>query len=146
MHLLALPFRAKPKKRAVFWATRDASEEEVPPSFLEPLYRFYGKLLEYAVGLTAASRPKQAGADEYVRNYVAWGVSPRCAQHLIMGARAAALLEGRPAPEVQDVRDMALPVMRHRILPNYNALGEGLTAADIVAHLLDEVREPVAAR
>jgi MoxR-like ATPase len=99
-------------------------------------------VLEYAVALTTASRPKGPTADDYVRNYVAWGVSPRCTQHLVMAAKGAAILEGRPSPEVRDVRDMARAVLRHRVLPNYNALGEGLTSSDIVNHLLDAVREP----
>ncbi len=103
-------------------------------------------VLEYAVSLTRASRPKDPGADKYVRNYVNWGVGPRCTQHLVMAARSAAILDGRPSPEVRDVREMAPPVMRHRILPNYNALGEGLDAGDIVEHLLESVGEPVSAR
>ncbi len=99
-------------------------------------------VLEYAVSLTTSSRPVSEEADSFVRNYVAWGVGPRGTQHLVMAAKAAAILDGRPAPEIADVRDMALPVMRHRILPNYNALGEGLDAGDIVGHLLKSVGEP----
>ena len=102
-------------------------------------------VLEYAVNLTTASRPKDAGADAYVRNYVAWGVGPRGTQHLVTASKAAAILDGRPSPEVEDVRAMALPVLRHRILPNYNALGEGIDAANIVAHLLEHAHEPAAA-
>jgi MoxR-like ATPase len=101
-------------------------------------------VLAYAVSLTTATRPKQPGASDYVQRYVAWGVGPRGAQHLVTAAKAAALLDGRPAPEARDVREMALPVLRHRIIPNYNALGEGLASADIVAHLLESVQEPSA--
>ncbi len=103
-------------------------------------------VIEYAVSLTTASRPKDPAADEYVRNYVSWGVGPRCTQHLVMAAKASAILDGRAAPEVRDIREMALPVLRHRILPNYNALGEGLDSTDIVNHLLATVGEPVRAR
>ena len=103
-------------------------------------------VLEYAVSITTASRPKDPAADEYVRNYVSWGVGPRCTQHLVMAAKATAILDGRPAPEIRDVREMALPVLRHRILPNYNALGEGLDATDIVNHILSTVGEPVGVR
>ncbi len=102
-------------------------------------------VLAYAVALTRASRPSDPEADEYVRNYVSWGVGPRCSQHLLTAARAAALLDGRPAPEVRHVRAMALPVLRHRILPNYNALGEGLDSRNVIEHLLEVVREPVGA-
>jgi MoxR-like ATPase len=102
-------------------------------------------VLDYAVSLTTASRPKGQYADTYIRNYVSWGLSPRCTQHLVTAARAAAVLDGRPSPEISDVREMALPVMRHRILLNYNALGEGLSSSDIVKHLLESVREPAVA-
>ena len=101
-------------------------------------------VLEYAVALTTASRPKDAGASEYVKRYVAWGAGPRATQHLVTAAKAAALLDGRPAPEAGDLRRMALPVLRHRIIPNYNALGEGITADSIVTHLLKQVAEPAA--
>lgn len=99
-------------------------------------------VLEYAVALTTATRPKDPAAGDYVRNYVSWGVGPRCTQHLIMAAKALAILDGRPSPEVRDVREAALPVMQHRVLPNYNALGEGIDSADIIKHLLANVREP----
>ncbi len=102
-------------------------------------------VLEYVVSMTTATRPRDASADDFVRNYVGWGVGPRGTQHLVTAAKALALVEGRPAPEVRDVREMALPVLRHRIVPNYNALGEGIDAGDIVKHLLDKVREPAGA-
>jgi len=99
-------------------------------------------VLEYAVSLATATRPKSESADDYVRRYVAWGVGPRATQHLITASKAAALLDGRPAPEVRDVRSMTLPVLRHRVIPNYNALGEGLDSADILHHLREAVKEP----
>ncbi|MBI2191259.1 MAG: MoxR family ATPase [Planctomycetes bacterium] len=97
-------------------------------------------VLEYAVSLVSASRPKSDAATDFVRRYVAWGAGPRATQHLVTASKASALLEGRPSPEPQDVRDLALPVLRHRIIPNYNALGEGLDAGRIVEHLLEAVR------
>ena len=93
-------------------------------------------VLQYAVNLTTASRPTSDAADDYVRNYVNWGVGPRGTQHLVTAAKAAAILDGRPSPEISDVQDMALPVMRHRIVPNYNALAEDIDASEIVKHLL----------
>jgi len=101
-------------------------------------------VLEYAVALTAASRPKDAGASDYVKKYVAWGAGPRATQHLVTAAKAAALLDGRPAPEASDLRRVALPVLRHRVIPNYNALGEGITPDAIVSHILKHVAEPAA--
>jgi MoxR-like ATPase len=102
-------------------------------------------VLEHAVGITTASRPKDTSADEFVSKYVAWGAGPRATQHLVTAAKASALLDGRPAPEISDLNRVAAPVLRHRIIPNYNALGEGIEADDIVKHLLEKVGEPVAA-
>ena len=103
-------------------------------------------VLEHAVALTTASRPKDSSADDYVRRYVAWGAGPRATQHLVTAAKASALLDGRPSPEAGDLHNMAVPVLRHRIIPNYNALGEGIESDAIVRHLLETVREPAATR
>jgi MoxR-like ATPase len=97
------------------------------------------QVLQTAVALVRASRPAEKGASEYVRRYVAWGAGPRATQHLVTAAKARALLRDRPSPEVEDVVSVALPVLRHRIIPNYNALGEGLDASDIVRHLREKV-------
>jgi MoxR-like ATPase len=102
-------------------------------------------VLEHAVAITTASRPKDESADDFIRKYVAWGAGPRATQHLVTAAKAAALLDGRPTPEVSDINRIAGPVLRHRIIANYNALGEGIEADDIIEHLLENVREVVAA-
>jgi MoxR-like ATPase len=100
-------------------------------------------VLEYAVHVTAASRPKNGSADDYVKRYVAWGAGPRATQHLVTAAKAVAVLDGRPTPEAKDVRAMAVPVLRHRIIANYNALAEGIDSGVIVKHLIETVAEPV---
>ena len=102
-------------------------------------------VLAYAVGLTSASRPKSEQATDFVKQFVAWGAGPRATQHLVTAARAAALLDGRPAPEVADIQRLAVAVLRHRIIPNYNALAEGLDAGAIVQQLLETVGEPAVA-
>ena len=142
-----LQIAARPPRMSIPDMQGVATAEEFH-SFVEVIERapVSKHVLEYAVSLTTASRPKDSSADEYVRNYVSWGVGPRCTQHLVTAAKASAILDGRPAPEVRDIREMALPVLRHRIIPNYNALGEGLDSTDIVKHLLASVGEPVGAR
>ncbi len=100
-------------------------------------------VLGYAVALTKATRPKDEAADDYIRRYVSWGAGPRATQHLVVAAKARAVLDGRPAPEIHDVKAVTLPVLRHRIIANYNALGEGLEAAEILEHLLETVSEPL---
>ena len=97
-------------------------------------------VLDYALRLVQASRPGAAGSDDYVRKYVAWGAGPRASQNFVRAARALALLRGQPAASAQEVRDLALPILRHRIIPNYNATGEGIAADAIVTHLLDTVK------
>jgi MoxR-like ATPase len=97
-------------------------------------------VLEQAVALCTASRPKNGSADDYVRRYVAWGAGPRATQHLVTAAKAWALLDGRPAPEVSDLKRVAVPVLRHRLIPNYNALGEGIESEAIVKHLVETLK------
>jgi MoxR-like ATPase len=102
-------------------------------------------VLEQAVAITTASRPKDPSADDFIRKYVAWGAGPRATQHLVTAAKASALLDGRPTPEISDLKRVAAPVLRHRIIPNYNALGEGVEADTIIKHLLAEAAEPAVA-
>jgi len=102
-------------------------------------------VLEHAVAITTASRPKDPTADDFIRKYVAWGAGPRATQHLVTAAKASALLDGRPTPEISDLKRVAAPVLRHRIIPNYNALGEGVATDAIIKHLLEEAAEPAVA-
>ncbi|MCU0607608.1 MAG: MoxR family ATPase [Candidatus Edwardsbacteria bacterium] len=94
------------------------------------------EVVAYAVGLARASRPTDPGAPAWVREYVAWGAGPRASQYLILGAKAAAILDGRLAPSLDDVRRMALPVLRHRIITNFNAEAAGVDSVEIVNRLL----------
>jgi MoxR-like ATPase len=102
-------------------------------------------VLEHAVAITTASRPKDPSSDDFIRKYVAWGAGPRATQHLVTAAKASALLDGRPTPELSDLNRIAAPVLRHRIIANYNALGEGIEADAIIKHLLENVGEREAA-
>ena len=96
-------------------------------------------VLDYILRFVHASRPTAPPSDDYVRKYVAWGAGPRASQNFTRAARALALLRGNPAASVEEVRDVALPVLRHRVIPNYNATGEGIGVDQIVRHLLDSV-------
>jgi len=99
-------------------------------------------VLEYAVDLARASRPSGDKQNTFVNEYVEWGAGPRASQYLVLGAKTLALLDGRPSPSCDDVRSIAKPVFEHRILPNYKAAGEGITAAQIIDTLLKNVKEP----
>jgi len=96
-------------------------------------------VLDAVLKLVHASRPDSGLADDYIKNYVAWGAGPRASQNIIRAAKALALLRGNPAATLEEVRDMARPVLRHRVIPNYNATGEGITAEQIVEHLLEKL-------
>jgi len=99
-------------------------------------------VLEYAARLARASRPDQSGTSELVQRYVRWGAGPRAGQALVLGAKAHAFLAGRPAVTPGDIRRVAHPVLRHRILPNFAAEAEGVTPEQIVDALLDRVPVP----
>jgi MoxR-like ATPase len=94
----------------------------------------------YAVKLCGASRPADSRATKFIKDYVAWGAGPRGSQNLVRAAKAKALLEGRAAPTIDDVRTLAAPVLRHRILPNHRAVGDGVGADRIIEQLLTDVR------
>jgi MoxR-like ATPase len=98
--------------------------------------------MEYAVDLARSSRPNARGADAFVNEYVEWGAGPRASQYLVLGAKALALLQGKPSPSCEDVRAVSMCVLQHRIIPNYKATGEGVTSADIIQRLVKTVREP----
>jgi MoxR-like ATPase len=94
-------------------------------------------VVEYAVTLASASRPGRDRAPDFVSNYLSYGAGPRASQYLILGAKARAALDGRLTPLIEDVNAVATPVMRHRIVPNFNADAEGVTPVDIINRLLD---------
>jgi MoxR-like ATPase len=96
-------------------------------------------VLSAILNLVQASRPDSDAADDFIKKYVAWGAGPRASQNLTRAAKALALLRGNPAASIAEVREVAAPVLRHRLIPNYNATGDGITAEDIVNHLLEQL-------
>jgi MoxR-like ATPase len=99
-------------------------------------------LIRYAVRLTAASRPQQTNAPAFVNDWVSWGAGTRAGQFLVLGSKARALLQGRTHVSAADIRTLAAPVLRHRILVNYRAEAEGKNVETIVLRLLEAVQEP----
>ena len=97
---------------------------------------------EYAVRLARATRPNSPDAPTYIKNYVEWGAGPRASQYLILGAKCLALLKGKSAPSAEEVKQVAMPVLQHRVIPNYNAAGEDLTSRHIVKWVLEHVDQP----
>jgi MoxR-like ATPase len=96
-------------------------------------------VVEYAVRLSAASRPKDPSAPEFVKKYLNWGSGPRAAQYLILGAKANAVLKGNTHASIEDVRRVARSVLRHRVSLNFNALADKFTDVEMVDRLLKEI-------
>jgi MoxR-like ATPase len=99
-------------------------------------------VIEFVARLVRATRPKDPTAPEFVRNMVDWGAGPRAGQFLIQGGKAMAALDGRFSVAVDDIKKVAVPVLRHRIATNFQAQAEGKTSEDIIALLLQHVSEP----
>ncbi|MEW6322032.1 MAG: MoxR family ATPase [Acidobacteriota bacterium] len=99
-------------------------------------------VLRYALALVRASRPKSPGCPETVKKWVAFGASVRAAQFLVLGAKARALTSGRYHVSFEDVRGLAHPVLRHRILTNFHAQSEGVTSDQLIDRLLESVPSP----
>jgi len=96
-------------------------------------------ITSYAVRLVRATRVGSGEEVEPAKEYLAWGAGPRAAQYLIRGAKTRALLDGRPTPDLEDIRRLALPVLRHRLVSNFHAEAENITRDRIVGMILDEV-------
>jgi len=95
-------------------------------------------VIETAVKLVRNTRPQEEGVPDYVKDWIRWGAGPRASQYLILGAKTRAVLDGRYTPAVEDIRAVAMPVLRHRIVTNFNAEADGVDAAQIVGKLVEE--------
>ena len=93
-------------------------------------------VLEYAVGLAGKTRPGRERATDTVNAYLSWGAGPRASQYLVVGAKVNAALNGKFSPDIEDVKAVATPILRHRIVRNYKAEAEGHTVESIIQGLL----------
>ena len=94
---------------------------------------------EYAVNLVRATRVGSGGEVEVAKEFLAWGAGPRAAQFLVSGAKTRALLDGRPAPDLEDIRRLAHPVLRHRLVTNFHAEAEEVSKDRIIDRILEQV-------
>jgi len=99
-------------------------------------------IVKYVAALVRATRPRDASAPEYVKQWVDWGAGPRAGQFLIQGGKALAAMEGRFSVAIADVQKIAVPVLRHRISTNFQAQAEGMTNEDVVRRLVEELPTP----
>ena len=139
---------------AVVQRTTAGKPEPIQPLFTgEDVLRFHEvvrrvpvaeEVVRYAVRLASVTRPSQPNSPEFVRSWVSWGAGTRAAQFLILGAKVRALLAGRVHVTADDIRQLALPVLRHRVLVNYRAEAEGVTVDHVIDRILEHVPNPVA--
>ena len=99
-------------------------------------------IVKYVASLVRATRPKDSSAPDYVKELVDWGAGPRAGQFLIQGGKAIAAMDGRFSVALDDVRKIAVPVLRHRISTNFQAQAQGLTTEGVIEKLLAQVPEP----
>lgn len=99
-------------------------------------------VVRFAVRIATASRPRQSGTPDFINEWVSWGAGLRAGQFLVLGAKARALLAGKAHVSMEDIRSLALPTLRHRVLLNYRAEAEGITVDQVVQRLLEKIRGP----
>jgi MoxR-like ATPase len=91
-------------------------------------------VIEYAINLVKSTRPNTT-EDQNVKEWVSWGAGPRASQYLILAAKAKSIIEGRFTPEIEDIQQSIVPVLRHRIIPSFNAEAEGIDSVKIINHI-----------
>jgi len=95
-------------------------------------------VISYAVRLAGKTRPKRPGTPDFISKYVSYGAGPRASQYLVLGAKVRSVLNGLYTPSIEDIRALALPVLRHRIITNFNAEAEGLSSVEMIERLIAE--------
>jgi MoxR-like ATPase len=137
------------EERRIYRITTGADEQEITPMLtgerIAALQRLVRRVpvsdhcIDYAMDLVRATRGPAHGGPSYIEQWVAWGAGPRAGQSLILAAKARAALAGRPSVSIDDIRKVALPVLRHRIVINYNAQAAGETSDSIIQKLMNDV-------
>ncbi len=137
------------EERRIYRLTTGVEEHEIVPTLtgerIAELQRLVRRVpvsdhcIDYAMDLVRATRGPKHGGPSYIGEYVSWGAGPRAGQALILAAKARAALAGRPSVSTDDIRAVAAPVLRHRIVVNYNAQAAGESSDSIIVRLLDDV-------
>lgn len=147
MFEVLVDYPAEEEELAIVKQTTCDYKPQVTPTLAADAIQQYGHLVRrvpvadhlvrYALHLARKTRLGRDEADEMVAKYVTWGAGPRASQYLVLAAKARAAIEGRPFASLDDIRAVAHPVLRHRIITNFNAEADGVTADAIVDHLLE---------
>lgn len=152
MFNIYIDYPEKSEEKEIVLTTTSAYEPEIEPVLtgdevlkLQQIVRkvpIADAMVDYAVELSLNTRPTNDHAPDFIKDWVDWGAGPRASQYLVLGAKARAIMHGRYHVSYEDIRAVAKPVLRHRILTNFNAEADGITSLDIITRLLDEV-EPL---
>jgi MoxR-like ATPase len=144
---LRVGYPSRAEEEAIVTQTTGSHQAEVHPVFdgaelaaMQALVRripVAESLVKAAVMLARMTRPGEPEAPALVREYVEWGAGPRASQYLVLGAKARAAMDGRPQADLDDVKGVALAVLRHRVMTNFAAEASDRTAEDVVAELID---------
>ncbi|HOJ07576.1 MAG: AAA family ATPase [Ignavibacteriales bacterium] len=95
-------------------------------------------VIEFAVKISNMTRPVNGYAPKYVKDWVTWGAGPRASQYLVLAAKTKAIVEGRFTPNIDDIKSVVLPVLRHRIITNFSAEADGITSVDVIKKIIEE--------
>jgi MoxR-like ATPase len=152
MFMVKVGYPGREEERAIVKSTTSDTAQEVQPVLsatdILAIQRIVRKVpvsdhvVDYAVTLARATRPQEKDTPDFINNWLTWGAGPRAAQYLVLGAKARAITRGRLNVSVEDVKQMAKPVLRHRIITNFNADAEGVDPDAIIEKLLATVKEP----
>lgn len=149
---ISIGYPTREEERDIVMATTQTVRQEIRPVlqgqdilWIQQLVRSVPTsqhMVDYAVDLVRATRPKEPSSPEFIKNWLAWGAGPRAAQNIILSAKARAILHGRFTVSAEDIRAMAYPVLRHRIFTNFNADAEGVDVEQVIGKILATVQEP----
>ncbi len=152
MFNIYIDYPEKSEEKEIVLTTTSAYEPEIEPVLtgdevlkLQQIVRkvpIAEAMVDYAVELSLNTRPTNDDAPDFIKDWVDWGAGPRASQYLVLGAKARAIMHGRYHVSYEDIKAVTKPVLRHRILTNFNAEADGITSLDIITRLLDEVEPP----
>jgi MoxR-like ATPase len=156
MFMVRVGYPSQAEELAIMKRTTSAATETVEPCLeaedillLQDLVRrvpVADHIYDYAARLARSTRPGTPEAASFVNEWITWGAGPRASQNLILGAKARAILDGRPSVNCDDVALVAAPVLRHRIITNFNAEAQGITSDAVVERLLQSTPKPTERR
>ena len=151
MFNIKIDYPSRDEEVSIVQTTTSGSETALKPIISKAQLLSYQELVrrvpvaenvvEYAVDFVGKTRSNSDGSPDFVNEWIEWGAGPRASQYLILGAKGRAILDGRPTPDIADVNALALPVLRHRLITNFNAEAEGLKIEDILKQLLGAITE-----